>query len=214
VDLGLVDQAIDEINRLWVLKTLDAVLAIGDCVLRLFFGGDSAHYRSRARKHASFRFLAGHDDLGPSASFLSRAVGTFEQARTLPPEVVAGLTAANHSQLLAIRDLEYKRTLAQRAVRERWSARRLAAVIRSEREDTMGPRPGRRPTPDLVRGLRQIAHAIDTTLSGPLSFEGIAPPIRAAMLTRLERDLVHLQAVRDRLDAIPRSDGTGRLDID
>ena len=45
----LVDSAVREINRIYVGKGIEAVRAIGECVLKTFFGGRTENFDRRAK---------------------------------------------------------------------------------------------------------------------------------------------------------------------
>ncbi|NMC72739.1 MAG: hypothetical protein GYA57_22170 [Myxococcales bacterium] len=210
----LIDAAVREINRLYVGKGIEAARAVGEYVLRTFFGGRVEHFRRRGRKHVSFRKLAERPDLRVSHATLWKCTALVEQFRELPPEVTNALPVTHHVLLLPVHDDKCKLALARKAVREGLSKTALAAEVRRlGRPSPTARRRGRPPSPPVVRLLSAFARLARQSAAPSLldrSLDEFPPHRLADLVAAATRDLEQLGALvrklRERLDAstIPR----------
>jgi hypothetical protein len=154
----LVNQAVSDINRIYVGKGLEAARGIGEYVLRTFFAGDVESFRCRERKHASFRELAERKDLRVSHVFLWNCVAVAEQLKALPNDIANALPVSHHKLLLPVHDEKTKVTLARKAVRENLTTKELAVEIRRVRRHATngGKKRGRPPLPAVIRLLNSL----------------------------------------------------------
>ena len=200
----LVNQAVSDINRIYVTKGLEAARGIGDYVLRTFFAGDVESFRCRERKHASFRELAERKDLRVSHVFLWNCVAVTEQLKALPNDIANALPVSHHKLLLPVHDEKAKVTLARKAVRENLTTQQLAVEIRRLRKQKSngGTRRGRPPTPPVVRVLRSFGRVAALARSKDVSgndLDDLPPETLRIMITETERDLTTMHALVDRL---------------
>ena len=102
---------------------------VRDYVLDRFFAGSFEAFADPGRgKPLSFRALTARADLAVSRTTLQALVRVGEQVRSMAPAVAEALTIKHHRVLLPVQDAALKADLAARAVREGWSAARLAEV--------------------------------------------------------------------------------------
>ena len=187
VQASLVDQAVKDINRMYITKGLETARAIGEYVLRTFFAGSADYFRRRGARHVSFRKLAERDDLHVSHVFLWQCVTLLDQLKALPGEVANALPFSHHKLLLPVRDEKAKVALARKVVRENLTKRQLAVEVRHLRKpgSNGGTRRGRPPVPPIMRVL---------SLLGRVAAEA-APHVAKADLDHLDGDrmraLVH-----------------------
>lgn len=186
VDRDLIEQAVKDLNKLYAERSLDLVLAIGQYLLDHFFAGDFSAFRSRSRRHISFRRLAERRDMEVPASILYRSVAILEQFGQLPEPVARQLTLTHHRTLLAITDLGQKAALASLAVSQGMTSRQLeVAVQQIGRQHSRGPRGGRRHLPVLVKGLRRLGRELDERGLQDLGVDGLMEYFTVPELERL-----------------------------
>ena len=162
VDDALVAAVVDRLNATLRYKGLETAKALGRIVLDAFFGGNTESFRTREKKHLSFRRLAERDDLQMSHVALWNAVALVEQLEQLPTDLGNALSVSHHRALLALHDADTKRDLAQQAVDERLSKRALAERVRVVRQNGDGrSRGGRRPQPPFVKALKHLDAALE-----------------------------------------------------
>ncbi len=114
-------------------KGFDRTLAVGELILREFFGGDPAAWREQSRKKAqSLRRLAARSDCPFRKSTLNEAVCVYvallEQPNLRRSELI---TASHIASVLRLAAPERERLLAQ-AEAERWSVRQLRSHVRAQ----------------------------------------------------------------------------------
>jgi hypothetical protein len=156
----LIDQAVREINRIYVGKGLEAARGIGEFVLRTFFDNSMDTFRAKGKKHISFRKLVERDDLRVSHVHLRNCVVLVDQLKALPVELANALPVSHHTVLLPVHDEKAKVVLARKAVRENLSKRALETEVRRLRpRNGDGTRRGRPPTPAAIKAVALIVRA-------------------------------------------------------
>ena len=203
-DESLLCEAVKTLNVLYEARGLEAALRVGEYVLKSFFGGDVEHFRSRGRRHMTFRCLAGREDLSLSYSFIWYAVGVLEQMEQLPREIAEALPLSHHRLLLPVREPRQKLKLAREAFNQNLSKRELEDLIRRSRQKQprKHTRGGRPPLPDFVKGLRRVTKAVELATRQPVTaetFTTYAPEDAKAMLASLYEDLSRLQDLAEDL---------------
>ena len=127
------DRIAADLNRIYVRGGLQTAIAAGTVVLKEFFNGDIAAFRDREPgAWGSFRELCERDDLAMSRSYLAVCMDILVQLDDLPPGIGQQLSFTHHRTLLPVRDLEVKRRLARRTVRETLSSRGLRGLVQEE----------------------------------------------------------------------------------
>jgi len=114
-------------------RGFDRTLAVGELILREFFGGDPAAWREQSRKKAqSLRRLAARSDCPFRKSTLNEAVCVYvallEQPKLRRSELI---TASHIASVLRLGPAERERLLEQ-AERDRWSVRQLRSHVRAQ----------------------------------------------------------------------------------
>ena len=127
---GRLDEVVAEVNRLTLRSGLKAVERLGRYLLETFFEGETGRFVDEHGDHATWRALERHPQLTPAASTLWYAVRTVEQLEELPAGIGRQLTANHHRPLIHL-DAGPRLELAEAAVREGWSVRRLRAEIKA-----------------------------------------------------------------------------------
>lgn len=132
-------EELQQINR---QRGLERTLAVGELILREFFGGDPRAWREQSRKKAnSIRRLALRQDCPFRKSTLNEAVGVYVAVLEQPSLRAASHVTASHiASVLRLPAAERERLLEE-AERERWSVRQLRARVRARgRAGTGEPR--------------------------------------------------------------------------
>lgn len=154
----LLDAAVRHINATYTRKGMEVVLEVGKYVLDTFFDGDSASFREHAGSHVTFRQLAERDDLQMSHVWIWRAVGVVDQLHVLPEAAATQLPYTHHTLLLPLKSEKKKRTLAERAIEDGWSKRKLEDEVKKARKKERGAKKVGRPAlPAFVRTLNKLA---------------------------------------------------------
>ncbi len=122
-------EQLQEINQ---RRGLERTLAVGELILREFFGGDPRAWREQSRKKAnSIRKLALRPDCPFRKSTLNEAVGVYVAVVEQPNLRQASHVTASHiASVLRLTPDERERLLDE-AERERWSVRQLRAKVRA-----------------------------------------------------------------------------------
>lgn len=166
MDDDLLDRAV-ELNRVYLSRGLGTAVAVGEYVLDAFFDGDLNLARANRTEHVSLRALGGREDLVVSHSFISKALRVLEQIDLLPVGVAESLTMAQHVQLLPVKRVETKVSLARKVASGGLSTRDFEIAVRRVRKRECGrsPRVGRPPLPPLVKNLGKLTRLVDVILS-------------------------------------------------
>ncbi len=157
VDTVLVDQAVDELNRLYVTKGLETYTAVGQYVVDTFFDGDYANFNKRGDGHLTFHDLATRDDLIVSKSVLHRSVQILELHKRLGEPEWRRVTATHYREVLALED-KHQATLLERAEKEGWSSRELAVAAKKKKPSDGRGRP---PLPSFVKAIGKLGKLVD-----------------------------------------------------
>jgi hypothetical protein len=159
----LLDEAVAELNRIYVTKGLETARAIGEYVLEVFFDDDVGNFRDRGAGHVSFRELGRRSDLKVGWQFIWNAVAVVEQFDSLPADAAESLPLSHHKLLLTVKDESRKRELAQAALREHLGKREFEERVKAERLDpAAGPRAGRPPLPGFAKAATALRKVVKT----------------------------------------------------
>jgi hypothetical protein len=167
VDNDLVNQAVQEVNRIHTVKGLEAALALGEYLLATFFAGDLAAFGKRGKKHASFRALADREDLAVAHTTLWYSVAVLDQLRQLPADIGSALPMSHHRLLLPVKDEKAKLALAQEAVDQKLGKREMEDRVRSVREQGKpnAGKAGRPVLPPWAKSVGGIERAVRAAVS-------------------------------------------------
>ncbi len=209
LDTRLIDRTIAELEHIRIQHGLHKTVAIGRCLLRNFFAGDREAYRSKNRRHRSFRELAKRRDLPFSASTLRVSIAVTVQLEQIPDEIGWQLSVSHHRALLPITDPELKTELARKAIMNRISVRDLEAEVSELVADEPKKNRGGRPRlPEVVKRFRRMTNTL-----APVAFdEGDARLLCASFgpeeLEEIrERIEAHLELVRTALSVHVHTEG-------
>ncbi len=204
VDAVLVDQAVKNINAIHAAKGLETARAIGEYLLKAFFGGSLETFAATGKKNLSFRALAEREDLNVGHSSLWYSVAVLDQLRMLPKDIGDSLPLSHHRLLLPVKDTEAKVALAKKAVESGMSKAAFADVVRPVRASEIDvTKTGRPALPSWAKGVGNIRKAVEAALEDEIT-EG---DIMAAGMTKLkdrrdevERAIAQLQVLVGALD--------------
>jgi len=199
----LVEQAVVEVNRIYMVKGLEMYLGMGQFLLETFFDGDPTKFQDGASKHVSFRELAKRNDLIPSYSHLFNAVAVVAQLPQIPEDIREKLSVSHHKALLPLKDDRAKDRLARRAVDKGLSVPALRAEVQKALGKLKGKsRAGRPPLPGFIKGIHKLVKAIDVVESVELNendLERYSPTDAKKLLIDLESQVKALDAYRQRV---------------
>ena len=126
---SLVERVAGEIREIYVRKGLEAAVAVGEHVLKTFYGGRLGAWREVGTRHVSVTALAKRADLGMSASTLWSCLRVLEQLEELPDELGTQLSLSHHQSLFSLPDKRTRSAFARRAVSGRWGSKVLRAKV-------------------------------------------------------------------------------------
>jgi hypothetical protein len=127
--LGPLLEQLQEINQ---RRGLERTLAVGELILREFFGGDPRAWREQSRKKAnSIRKLALRPDCPFRKSTLNEAVGVYVAVVEQPNLRQASHVTASHIASVLRLTPDERERLLEAAEREHWSVRQLRAKVRA-----------------------------------------------------------------------------------
>lgn len=171
-----VSEAIRQINAIWQQGGLSTVVAIGDYVIRVFYGGDLdlALSFSPTKPKGLRELFERADELHVSVHALKESVRISVQYHALPRAIADGLTKTHHSALLPVEDVAAKLVYARRALEAHLSAERLEQVVRKEWKRHPGGRPR---GPALLKVTARLVRACDAA--------EVARILKPAVLRRL-----------------------------
>jgi hypothetical protein len=199
------DPLVAELQAISRRRGLERTLAVGELILREFFGGDSRAWREQSRKKAnSIRRLALRPDCPFRKSTLNEAVGVYVAVFEQPAlQNAAHITASHIASVLRLPADERERLLEE-AERERWSVRQLRSRVRSRGRSGAGESrlawldAGMRAVLLLQRSLEDaVAIAGHMGELGPLSSHS------RAELRELANEVLHLGTQLSNLAADP-----------
>jgi len=159
-DPALLARVLGELRELERRAGIDRTLAIGELILKQFFGGNPAIWRDRRRnKNNSVRRLANSPDCPLSMSALNEAVTVYVASLSLPCVRTLGHIGASHVMaVLGLQESERVRML-ELAERERLSVREFRRQAVGARR-AKGERRGRPPHDAWARALDHIREAV------------------------------------------------------
>lgn len=143
VEPAILDEVVTRLQEIERHNGIERTLAIGELILRQFFGGDPESWQDRRRnKNNSIRRLAARPECPLSKSALSAAVGVYVASVHSPCVRTLGHIGASHvAAVMHLEPGERERVLKQ-AEAARWSVRELRQNVVSDRRAN-GERRGR-----------------------------------------------------------------------
>lgn len=203
IDDSVMDEVVDQLNTIYITKGLEAAREMGEYVLRKFFNGDLNAFRTRGRKHMSFRRLAGKQQLLPSYTYIYNSVALVGQLRVLPRDIGKALSISHHRALFTVADPGRKQELAKRAVEQKMTVRLFNKEIKKYCEGrARKSKAGRPALPSCVKEFRKIIRAIEAIDVGEFD-DGIIdryPPEQAKrLLKEMDEKLHQLSDYREAL---------------
>lgn len=200
VDAARVAEAVSWINATVRRHGVALAREVRDYVLDRFFAGSyEAFADTRREKPQSFRALTAREDLAVSRATLQALVRVGEQVRTMAPAVAEALTIKHHRVLLPVRDAGVKADLAARAVREGWSASRLAEV--AVEAGAVAPPRELGPRATVLSGLRAAQRALPERCDAQ-AIAGLDAAARTALEEAVEELELRLEAIRAALAGV------------
>ena len=197
-DDRLVEDALHHIRDLARQAMLDVAVAIGDYIVKHFFGGDLDLARSNdpTKPVALRRLLERADEMDVSSTVIRRSVSLSVQYRQLPPAVRGALSMRQQLALLPVADTREKTRIAEEALAKNLSGDGIARLVRRGR----GPLPtGRPPRPVLERAVRSALRALEA----PEVDDALASRAIRALDARTRRELLaRLRNARERIERI------------
>ncbi len=149
------EQAIRDLNALYVPGSLRTALAVAAYVRDRFLGGETEGFNQQLEA-PSLRELAGRDDLSFSVTYLSDAIGVYLQHPLLEPALAQALTYSHHRLLLRVPNPRDKNRLAALAVRRQLDVEDLRREVRAYRASHHLPPIGLPPGDPRVHALRRL----------------------------------------------------------
>jgi hypothetical protein len=192
------EAAVDEVNRIWLAKGLEAARAVGVYLLGVFYGGDLQAWREGQAEAPGVRALMDHPRLRMDKGQVWSSLRLVEQLDELGHDLGGRLTITAHQALFRIGDTRTKRTLAKRAADEGWPVARVVERVR-ELVPTSPGRP-RHPVEEALRKLERASKWVTDPASVATLVEADATPgqIRE-WAERLEHRALLVDAVAGRL---------------
>jgi hypothetical protein len=161
-DEELLNQAVAQINHLYIAKGLETARTIGEYVLETFFEGNPENFRASGNEHVSFRKLAEREDLHVSYTWIWRAVSVVDQLRQLPEDIGQSLPYTHHTLLLPVKDEKTKLKLAKKAATEGWPKRKLSEEVAKVRAKEKGDsKAGRPPLPRFEKSINKLSKFLE-----------------------------------------------------
>jgi hypothetical protein len=182
--------AVELVNDLHEAAASQGASAIGDYLLKTFFGDDPAALEAGRRSHVSYRRLARHPDLRVSGAYLNTAVRVAAQRRVLPGDLRERLSYTQHKALLGVHDAALKEQLARRALSEAWPGERLREEASATARAALPSRGGRPPSPPLLKAARRTARSA----AALRALAADAPKLPASLRATLARELWQIAA--------------------
>lgn len=195
----LLDEAVADLNRIYVSKGLETARAVGDYALAKFFKGDPANFKDRANGHISFRELGKREDLQLGWQFIWNAVAVVTQAKSLPAAVAEVLPLSHHKLLLTVKNDETRIRLAEEAASEGLSKRDFEERVKQARPaGDGGSKAGRPPLPAFVKaftGLKKVVEVATSEVISEASFDHFSKEEAEELLAEMDNALAMLTVV-------------------
>ncbi len=201
VDKTLIDKAVQDLNALYTAKGLELARAIGEYILKTFFGGKFENLEAD-QSHVSWRALAKREDLQMSYSTLWSSVAVLGQLRQLPEDIGEALTVSHHRRLVAITDVGVKLRIAKKAAKQGMTIKQLEAEIASYRSGAKTSNRGRPALSGPVKALRRLPNLIEPLTEYAVSaddVETLGIENAEELLGSLEEQIETLQAARSEI---------------
>ncbi len=202
-DVAMVVRRLAQIAR---ESTLEYALRVGQLIILEFYGGDTAAWRTKGPKQASFRRLSNHPNLPMSPSALYRCVAIFEVCDRLGAVSRWPHLGASHMRCVLRLPPPDQSHLLGRANSEKWTTERLHSEVSLARSPTLR-RTGRPPLAPLTKVARRLWRFIAETIATiemPDVAERSGAPVED-LLGAIDGAIRDLERVRERL----RPCGTG-----
>ena len=218
----LLDEAVAELNRIYVTKGLETARDIGEYVLEAFFAGDTANFRQRGNGHLTFRELGKREDLKVGWLFIWNAVAVVEQFGHLPRDVAEALPLSHHKLLLTVKDDNKKRELAEAALQQNLGKREFEARVKAARGPDAASKAGRPPLPGFAKAVTGLRKVVKTATEEPIEAEAFAHLTvdeARALADELDAGIEALTTVAAQVRAVlaaglfPRGNEAGLLDL-
>jgi len=212
IDNSILDDAVVELNRIYIAKGLEAARAMGEYVLETFFEGNPENFRKRSKKHLTFRELGDRGDLQPSYSTIHTSVSILDQLRLLPEDIGEALSVSHHRALLPVKDDKAKERLAKKAADKGMPIEAFREEIQKLlAKGKKKSKAGRPPLPIFVKGIKKLIKDIEFIESDDLDdevFANFSAADAKKLLVDLEEQTKALDAYRQKvLDKIETMEG-------
>ena len=181
-----VNEVVLEIRGIRQLSTLRFHLQVGELVVRRFFDGDLATYRSQGRKSMSLRKLARHPELPISCTALYASINVFELVQRMGGVLAPEHLTFTHYQEVLPASPERQRALLEDAAGNHWSTAQLRAAVAqlpARGEKKTGGAPSLRP---LVLRTERSAAQIEQWLDQHGTVTADAAHALQALTSRME----------------------------
>jgi hypothetical protein len=174
-----------QLKRITRCANLEFALRVGAVIIHHFYGGDTAAWRSRGPKTASFRSLARHPELPLSPGSLYRCVALFELCdRLKAPSRWEHLGASHLRMVLGLPPVAQEKMLSA-ANENRWSVKTLGQVILREKAVRV-TRGGRRAEPPVAKSLKSVNRSLDAHRAALGDADGLSPQDIAETMRLME----------------------------
>jgi hypothetical protein len=171
-DNELVESSVEHIRELLARTIARGMDEVGKYLLKTFYDNSPELYFSMNQtKHASLRLLLNRCEsleLPVRRTFLANALRMAAVTRELPRNATFHRLPASHRvELLRVKAPEKIEKLASKAVSKNLTVRKLRVLVqRSEKPSG----PGRKRTPDVMKGLDACLRAVRDAETGRLAF--------------------------------------------
>ena len=193
------DEAVAELNRIYITGGLRTTVAVGQYILDTFFDGDIVAFASKGGSWPSFRALHQRSDLAMSYGVLAYSVQVAHQVGLLPEPLAWKLNTTHHRALVKVKDLDVKTELARTAVVEKLTC----MALKKEIYGAVGhdpSRPGRTqlsPPALAVRRLERSSREVASEKGPDGVWDHVPAQEQADVAARLARTIRRLQRVLD-----------------
>lgn len=186
LDTGLVDRAVQELNRVYQAKGIETARAVAKVVIDAFFAGNVDEFNARKGTHISFAELKKRSDLRVSYQFVWNSCAVYDQLRVLPESLASELPLAHQKLLIPVKDADQKVALARAAVEENLSKRELEERIKQLRSVESKSGSGRPPLPAFARAFTVVKRAVAIAAQSPLDENSFVSLSKEEVRTQLD----------------------------
>lgn len=163
-DKNLTQTVIYKVQRVNDSAKLLRYRDVGAVILEAFFGGSFEKYQQTQGVHASYQSLL---ESGLKKHEIYYGIRIWKNFKDLGTALAKNLSYTHHRHLTQIRDKHEKKELAQQAVDEGWSHKKLLAAVKKLRGGK-GKSPGRPPHPVFRRGVQAMVAGLRSALKGEI----------------------------------------------